>query len=33
MEKSALNRDSIDWKRVRTDTFALAGKAQTTTDT
>ena len=33
MEKSALNRDSIDWKRVRTQTFALAGNAQTTTDT
>jgi hypothetical protein len=33
MEKSALNRDSIDWKRVRTETFALAGNAQTTTDT
>jgi hypothetical protein len=33
MEKSALNRDSIDWKRVRTETFVLAGNAQTTTDT
>jgi carboxyl-terminal processing protease len=33
LEKGSLNRDSIDWKRVRADTFALAGDAQTTTDT
>src|SRR5215472_12894732 len=33
MEKGALNRDSIDWKRVRAETFALAGNAQTTADT
>jgi len=33
MEKSALNRDSIDWKRVRSETLGLAGNAQTTTDT
>ena len=33
MEKSALNRDSIDWKRVRAESFALAGNAQATTDT
>lgn len=33
MQKSALNRDSIDWHRVRAETFALAGDAQTTTDT
>src|SRR5215472_11143346 len=33
MEKGALNRDSIDWKRVRAETFALAGNAQTTKDT
>jgi carboxyl-terminal processing protease len=33
MEKGALNRDSIDWKRVRAETFALAGGAQTTADT
>ena len=33
MQKSALNRDSIDWNRVRAETFALAGDAQTTTDT
>jgi hypothetical protein len=33
MEKGALNRDSIDWKRVRAETFALAGSAQTTADT
>jgi carboxyl-terminal processing protease len=33
MEKGALNRDSIDWKRVRAETLALAGNAQTTTDT
>src|SRR5262249_50733530 len=32
-EKSALNPDSNDWKRVRTETFAMAGNAQTTTDT
>ena len=33
MEKGSLNRDSIDWKRVRAETFAMAGEAQTTTDT
>jgi len=33
MEKRALNRDSIDWKRVRAETFALAANARTTTDT
>jgi hypothetical protein len=33
MEKGALNRDSIDWKRVRAETLVLAGNAQTTTDT
>src|SRR5215471_7650097 len=33
MEKRALNRDTIDWKRVRAETLALAGGAQTTTDT
>jgi hypothetical protein len=33
MEKGALNQDSIDWKRVRAETFAVAGNAQTTTDT
>src|SRR5215472_4943040 len=33
MEKGALNRESIDWKRVRAETFAVAGNAQTTTDT
>ncbi len=33
MEKNALNRDSIDWNRVRTDTFAKAGNARTTADT
>ena len=33
MQKSALNRDLIDWDRVRAETLALAGDAQTTTDT
>ena len=33
MQKGALNRDSIDWDRVRAETLALAGDARTTTDT
>jgi hypothetical protein len=33
MQKRALHRDSIDWKRVREETLARAANAKTTTDT